>query len=390
MTPLRVGVVGLGIRGLWLARLAADSPATELVALADLNPDMRDVGRQCFPTVTIHQDGVALAGDPAVEAVLVGTGDRFHAQNAREALRAGKHVLVEKPLAQSFADLRELQRLEAASGCRLGTYLELRHSTLWRRAKAVLESGEVGQLYAATLLDHVGRDKAQFFGRRRARSRDQMVSLVLQKGVHCLDLLNWFLGSAPRRVAAVGKLAHFGGTAAADKRCCACDEAATCPHFHEHTYPLNPPGIVLDHGDDHCVWSSACDLEDISLLSIEYASGAVASYHEVHFAPYYSTHFTFYGSLAQLDVEANHDTNECWLQVTARHTQQQRRERPSRDTGHGGADPALLADFAAAVREGRPPLCDLRAGYESAQIGIATRLSLDSGQFVELPPFESP
>jgi predicted dehydrogenase len=47
----------------------------------------------------------------------------------------------------------------------------------------------------------------------------------------------------------------------------------------------------------------------------------------------------------------------------------------------------LLADFARAIREGREPVSGLRAGYESAQIGIATRLSIDSGQFIELPRF---
>ena len=117
--------------------------------------------------------------------------------------------------------------------------------------------------------------------------------------------------------------------------------------------------------------------------------GVVGSYHEVHFAPHYGTHFTLYGSQAQLDVEANHDTGECWAQVTRRHSHDQRRERPSRDTGHGGADPLLLADFAVAVRTGREPVSGLRAGYESAQIGIATRLSIDSGKVVELPRLEA-
>lgn len=388
MGPVRVGVVGLGIRGLWIARMASEGTETELVAVADMNPDMRDIARQMFPEIALYDSGEKMAVEADIEAVLVGTGDRFHAQNAREALSHGKHVLVEKPLAQSFADLEEITRLQRESGLVVGTFLELRHSQLWQRVKAIIDSGEIGKVYAISLVDLVGRDKGQFFGRKRGRSKDTTVSLVLQKGVHCLDLMNWFADSAPRRVGAVGKLAHFGGDKPADKRCCECEIKDTCVHFHEHTYPLNPPGIILDHGDDHCVWSSACDLEDVSLLTIEYDNGVVASYQEVHFAPYYSTHFTIYGSKAQLDIEANHDTGECWVQVTERHTHNERRERPTRDTGHSGADPALLADFAKAIREQRQPLCDLRAGYESAQIGIATRQSIDTVQFVELPRYE--
>lgn len=388
MEPVRVGVVGMGIRGLWIARMANEGPDTQLVAVADMAPQMLEIAGQMFPEAAQFGSGESMARQADIEAVLVGTGDRFHAGNAIEALQCGKHVLVEKPLAQSFADLSEIVRLKKRTGLIVGTYLELRHSTLWKRVKAILDSGEIGRVYAVSLVDLVGRDKSQFFGRKRGRSKDMMLSLVLQKGVHCLDLMNWFVGSSPRRVGAVGKLAHFGGDKPADKRCRDCEIQDSCPHFHEHTYPLNPPGITLDHGDDHCVWSCACDLEDVSFVTLEYDNGVVGSYNEVHFAPYYGTHFALYGSEAQLDIEANHDTGECWVQVTRRHSHDQRRERPSKDTGHGGSDPVLLADFVAAVREGREPVSGLRAGYESAQIGIATRLSIDSGQSVTLPKFE--
>jgi len=385
--PLRVGVVGLGIRGFWIAQMASEGQHTRLVALADMDASRRDLALEHFPDATVYESGRQMADQADIEAVFVGTGDRYHAGNAREALQAGKHVLIEKPLAQSFEDLAEIVRLQHDSGLIVGTFLELRHSTLWRRVKQIIDSGEIGQVLAGSLVDHVGRDKGQFFGRAKTRSRDPVVSLVLQKGVHGLDLLNWFMGSSPRRLSAVGALQFFGGDRPADKRCRDCEDRDTCPHVHDHLGSLARPDITIDHGDDHCVFSRACDVEDVSLVNIEYASGAPATYSEVHFAPYYAMHFVLYGAKGQLDVEANHDTGECWVQVTERYTRDERRERPTRDTGHGGADPALIADFAAAVREGRQPLCDLRAGFDSASIGIGVRQSLDTGSFVELPQF---
>lgn len=382
MEPVRVGVVGMGIRGMWIAQMAREGAETELVAIADMDPRMLGIAREAYPEAAIYESGEAMARDAAIEAVLIGTGDRFHAQNAREALQNGKHALIEKPMAQSFADLEAIASLQQETGLVVGTFLELRHSTLWQRARAIVESGEIGRVLAVSLVDHVGRDKGQFFGRKRGRSREAMLSLVLQKGVHALDLVNWYVGAPPIRVGAMGKLAFFGGEAPADKRCRDCEERDTCAYEHGHTYAL--PNVEVDHGDDHCVWSRACDLEDVSLVIVEYANGVLGSYNEVHFAPYYATHMTIYGSKGQLDVEANHDTSECWVQVTERHTHNERRERPSGDTGHGGADPALLSDFARAVREGREPVSGLRAGYESAQIGIATRQSIDCGEFVSL------
>ncbi len=386
--PLRVGVVGLGIRGFWIAEMTRTGEETELVAMADFDTTRLDLAREHFPDVALFDSGETMAREAGIDAVFVGTGDRFHAGNAREALAAGRHVLIEKPLAQSFEDLIEIARLRRETGLTVGTFLELRFSQLWRRVREIIDSGEIGEVLAGALVDHVGRDAGQFFGRTRTRSRDVVVSLVLQKGVHGLDLLNWFMGSSPRRVQAIGALQFFAGDRPADKRCRDCDERDTCPHFHGHTGRLAQPPIEIDLDDDPCVWSEACDVEDVTFAGIEYASGGVASYSEVHFAPYYRLHFTLYGSRAQLDIEANHDTGEAWIEVTERYTRNQRRERPTRDTGHGGADPALIADFARAVREGREPVADVRAGFESAAIGIAVRQAIDTGAPMDLPIFE--
>jgi len=383
--PLAVGVVGLGIRGFWIAQMAREGKATELVAMADLDPEKLDIAREHFEGVAMYQSGETMAREADIEAVLVGTGDRYHAGNACEALRAGKHVLVEKPLAQSFEGLAEIARLKRETGLTVGTFLELRQGTLWKRVKEIIEAGEIGEVLAARLVDHVGRDHSQFFGRTATRTRESVVSLVVQKGVHALDLLNWFIDSSPRRVHAVGDLRFFGGDRPADLHCSDCPEREECPHRLKRTGGLARPPIEIEHGEDFCVWSEVVDVEDVTFANIVYASGAVASYAEVHFAPWYGIHFTIYGSKAQMDVEANHDTGQAWIEITERYTRDQRRERPTRDTGHGGADPALIVDFVEALREGREPVSGLRAGYESAAIGIACRESIDSGTAIDIP-----
>jgi len=387
--PLKVGVVGLGIRGFWIARMAHDGANTQLNAVADMNPRILEIAGMMFPDLPAYASGEDMAREADIEAVLIGTGDRFHAGNAREALRHGKHALIEKPLAQSFEDMREIAHLRRDTGLIVGTFLELRFSGLWQRVKEIVESGEIGDVLSSYLAEYVGRDKGQFFGRSKTRSREHVVSLVLQKGVHGLDLMHWLVAASPIRVSAVGARRLFGGNEPADKHCSDCDKNDTCPHVLTRSYRLDPPGVDLDHEEDYCVWSQAADVEDVSLVNIEYDSGVVGSYHEIHFAPYYGMHMTLFGSEAQLDVEANHDTGVAYIEVTRRlGNRDQRRERPTRDTGHGGADPALLADFAAACQEGREPLCNLQAGYESAAIGVATRLSIDEGRYVEIPRFE--
>jgi predicted dehydrogenase len=156
---------------------------TELVAMADLDPAHLDVAREHFPGIALYGSGREMAERADIEAVFVATGDRFHAVCAREALAAGKHTLIEKPLAQSFPDLLGIAGLQKSSGLTVGTFLELRHSPLWERVMEIVRSGEIGKVLAGSLVEHVGRDRGQFFGRARTRSREAVVSLVLQKGV---------------------------------------------------------------------------------------------------------------------------------------------------------------------------------------------------------------
>jgi len=377
--PVRIGVVGLGIRGFWLSHLARQCAETELVAMADLREDMRGIAREKFPGAALYRAGEEMAQAADVEAVVVATGDCFHAGNAREALRNGKPVLVEKPLAQSFEDLIEIAHLRKQTGLPIGAYLELRFNPIYRRAAEIVASGEIGRVLAGSVIDHVGRDRAQFFARARTRTREAVVSLVLQKGVHSLDLLNGFMGASPRRVL------HFGGDQPADKHCRDCEERETCPHASSTVGRLEPVGIEIDHNEDFCVWSEACDVEDVSLVNIEYDTGVVAAYQEIHFAPHYGLHVTLYGDRAQLDIDANHDTHEAWIEVTERLTRVHRREQPSEDTGHGSADEELLADFAGAVRDGCEPFQGLRSGFESAAIAIGARRSIDARAPIDLP-----
>lgn len=384
-SPVRVGAVGLGIRGFWVSHLARNCPDMELVAMADMNPAMLEIAQDKFPGVQLYASGQEMAASADIEAVVVTTGDRFHAGNALEALDSGKHVLIEKPMAQSFEDIEAIARGAREHGAIVGTFLELRQAPLWKHVKQSLDAGEIGDVLAAQVIDHVGRDKSQFFSRSRTRTRDAVVSLVLQKGVHTLDLLNWFMGASPTRVAASGELLFFGGENPADKHCRDCEIKDTCPHASSARGGLPSIGIEFDHDEDYCVFAQACNVEDVSFVNIEYASRQLATYSEIHFAPYYGVHFTLYGTKGQLDVEANHDTGQAWVQITERYTRNQHTRRPTRDTGHGNADGDLLCDFAAAVREKREPLSGLRAGFESAAIAIAARRSMDSGVFVELP-----
>ncbi|PKP84057.1 MAG: hypothetical protein CVT80_10330 [Alphaproteobacteria bacterium HGW-Alphaproteobacteria-2] len=116
--PVRLGVVGLG-RGFALsARAFAESPHLRLVAAADPLPGPRAAFVRAFGGRS-YPDVAALAADPEVEAVYVATPHGLHRAHAETAFRAGKHVLVEKPIAVTLADAEAMVAAAAAMGVHL-------------------------------------------------------------------------------------------------------------------------------------------------------------------------------------------------------------------------------------------------------------------------------
>src|SRR5678815_253844 len=111
--PLAVGVVGFGYWGPNLVRNFTAYPGARVVAVADREPRRLEAARSQLPWVATHADAEALFADPAIEAVAIATPLFTHKPLAAAALAAGKHVLVEKPLAGSAADCEELIALAA-------------------------------------------------------------------------------------------------------------------------------------------------------------------------------------------------------------------------------------------------------------------------------------
>ncbi len=111
--PIGVGVVGYGYWGPNLARNVAERPELELVALCEPNELRAGVFSDKYADVPVVSDIDALLAMPEVEAVLVATPPRTHHALVRRALEAGRHVLVEKPLANTAEQARDLVRFAA-------------------------------------------------------------------------------------------------------------------------------------------------------------------------------------------------------------------------------------------------------------------------------------
>jgi predicted dehydrogenase len=115
-TPVGVAVVGCGYWGPNLIRNFSTCPASRVVMVCDRDPSRLERGAAQAPRAEQTNDFAQVLAHPEVEAVAVATPAASHGALAAAALRAGKHVLVEKPLATSQKEAEELVRLAEANG----------------------------------------------------------------------------------------------------------------------------------------------------------------------------------------------------------------------------------------------------------------------------------
>lgn len=195
MKRIGIGIVGLGPGAQpHLAGLAALSDRAELrwaVTRSDA-----DRARPALPQGTrVTTELRELLDDPRVEAVIVATPAHTHLAIARQALAAGKHTLVEKPLDVSLARAEELVAVAAGSGRRLGVVLQHRFRPGAMRLRQLMKSGELGELQAAVLQVPWWRSQEGYYDRagRGTRERDGG-GVLLTQAIHALDLFRSLVG----------------------------------------------------------------------------------------------------------------------------------------------------------------------------------------------------
>ena len=146
MSKIRVGVIGCGYWGPKLARNFHESPEMELAYVSDFRDDRLAHMQQLYPAVRVTRDYHALLASD-VDAIAIATPVWTHYRLAIDALRAGKHILVEKPLAASVVEATEI----AETADRLGLAAMVGHTFQYNPAvnavRDLINRGELGQVY---------------------------------------------------------------------------------------------------------------------------------------------------------------------------------------------------------------------------------------------------
>jgi predicted dehydrogenase len=195
--PLRLAIIGCGLIGKKRAAALATLPDARLAAVCDLDAvRARDLAA-LHPGTEALTDAATLFARADLDAVIIATLNGALAPLSLAAVRAGKHVLVEKPGALHAAQLREVQAAATLNGAKVRLGYNHRFHPALQKAREIIDSGRMGPLmFLRGRYGHGGRPG--YDREWRADPRLSGGGELIDQGVHLIDLAGWFLGDFTR------------------------------------------------------------------------------------------------------------------------------------------------------------------------------------------------
>jgi predicted dehydrogenase len=329
MSNLKVAVVGCGYWGQNLLRNFCELEEADVLVACDFDSRALTRARRRYPTLEVTQKYADVLADARVEAVVLATPVSLHYPLAYEALQAGKHVLVEKPLAQTSRQVQDLIQLAD----RMGKTLMVDHTFLYtgavRRMKKMVDSGEIGDLlYFDSVRISLGLVQSD-------------INVLWDLGPHDLSIMDFLFDREPVAISATG-VRHL-----------------------ETPY------------------------EDLAYVNVQFEGNLIAHFHLNWLAPVKVRRTLVGGSKKMIvydDMENSEKVRVYDKGITQNHDPE-RRERML--TGYRNGDmlaPNLEAtealrlmarEFVMSIRENRPPLSDGHAGLRVVRMLEAAQESIE-------------
>ncbi len=336
---VRFGVIGLGNWGTMHLAALKGHPQAEVVAVCDADAERARAMAQAHGVARSYATVEDLLSDADVEAVSIATPDFAHTQPAVAAIEAGKHVLIEKPLATTVADCEAIIAAAERSDRKTMVDFHNRWSPIFVQARQAIDDGTLGEPYLVNL-----RLNDQLLVPTKMLPWAGTSTVTWFVGSHAVDTVRWLFGREVRRVYAVKRsrvLASMG---------------IDTPDFYESTLELEGGGVAVV---ENCwiVPNSTPSLFDLKceVIGTEGAVYIDASHHRA-----LETYGRTKGDYPDLFV-----CPELRGQVK-------------------GFALESIRDFVDCIVEDRPPLCTLADGLAVTKVILAVHESAEAGMPVEV------
>jgi len=347
------GVIGCGMIANFHSKAIADVPGAKLVACYDTVPAAAD--RLAKATgCRAYYELEAMLADPRVQVVTIGTPSGAHMEPALAAARAGKHVVVEKPLEIT---LRRCDRIIAAcekAGVVLSTIFPSRFHATSVALKKAIDKGRFGRLTAGDAYVKWYRTQAYYdSGAWRGTWELDGGGALMNQAIHSVDLLLWLMGPVEEVRAQTGLLAH-----------------------------------------------QRIAVEDHAAAVLRFASGAIGVIEaSTAIYPGYLKRIEIHGMAGSAVMEEEDFVRWDFAKKKSQDEAIHKRMAQRKSGGGGAADPAAIGhhghahqfrDVVRAIKKGSRPLIDGPEGRRSVELILAIYKAAETGRAVRLPLASDP
>jgi predicted dehydrogenase len=341
------------------------------------------------------------------DAVIITTPDALHYGPAMAALEMGYDLLLEKPIAQTWPECRDIMKLTQNRGRIVAVCHVLRYAPLFKKVKEVIASGALGRLLSIDLIEPVEHlHMSHSFVRGNWRNSKESNPMLLAKSCHDLDLLRWYTGTHCKRVSSFGHLSWFkkeNAPAGSTLRCTdGCAVESECPYSALEVYYRNRQRLhvmdIPEEGDKgpvimdrlkngpygRCVYHCDNDVVDHQVVAMEFDKEITASFSMEAFTSYWGRRIKVMGSMGDIvgeleDLVISDFTNGKSLKWNVL-------EHADVSSGHGGGDYGLVRDWIQAVSQQNPEFLstDIASAMESHLMAFRAEESRLTGTVKEV------
>lgn len=410
--PVTVMVIGAGSRGRTYARYASMYPnAMKVVAVADLKPNRRSrmAKQHNIPKENIFNDfNEALARPKLADAVVIATPDNLHYEPCMKALELGYDVLLEKPVAPTERECRNILKQSKKYNRIVAVCHVLRYAPYFVAMKRVVDSGAIGDIVSIQHMEPIEyAHMAHSYVRGNWPLSEKTTPIILAKSCHDLDILRWIIGKPCKSIAAEGSLHLFKAENApkgAPERCTdGCPHEAECPysaihiyehrkrHLHVFDLPRVDTALIREKlkttNYGRCVYRCNNDQCDHYVAIMRFEGDITASFTMDAFTPWGGRRTRIMGTKGFLEGDMRTFTFYDFRTGHRSVWDKNVRDLPEyKHAGHGGGDLALARDFVRAVSAQDEKLLSstIDVSIESHMIGFMAEKSRKSNKKVAI------
>jgi UDP-N-acetyl-2-amino-2-deoxyglucuronate dehydrogenase len=192
-SPLGFGIIGLGMIADFHAQAIAQLDGAKLVGIATRNADKARAFAAKHRAAFATTDIAALVARPDIQVVCITTPSGSHLEPALAAIRAGKHLVIEKPIEIDLPRTDEILRAAEQAGVWIAPIFQSRFGEGARTVKAAIDAGRLGRLVLASNYVKWHRTR-EYYTAPRGNYANDGGGAVINQAIHGLDLLQWFAG----------------------------------------------------------------------------------------------------------------------------------------------------------------------------------------------------